>query len=185
MKAGRSRSHAKASARHGPAGPDACMVYGVSSTSDPPLGPHVIFCTFCRVVDGTEAYIISKCRRLTKGNKTRPRSHRHKQSQAEAPAATQLVGYPPHCVHCCPAARSLGMWVAVWGALDRFEPMALTSELSVRFVRPAIGHVLHAHVDISAISGRSIVSTATMWTDAKERPCSIAQGTYVIPRRSG
>lgn len=83
------------------------------------------------------------------------------------------------------AMADLGMWVAVWGALDRIEPMALTSELSIRFVRPAIGQVLHSRIDVNAVSGRSLVCTAVVWTDESDsaRPCSIAQGTYVLPRQ--
>ena len=82
------------------------------------------------------------------------------------------------------AMADLGMWVAVWGVLDRVEPMALTSELSIRYVRPAIGQELWARVEVSAVSRRSVVSTAVLWTDESDvaRPCSIAQGTYVLPR---
>ena len=78
----------------------------------------------------------------------------------------------------------LAMWCSCFGVLNRVEPMALTSELSIRFVRPAIGAVLWARTDVSAVSGRSVVSTTTLWTDENSsRPCSLAQGTYVLPRR--
>ena len=88
----------------------------------------------------------------------------------------------------------LGMWVTAWGACG-FEPMALTSELSIRYLRPAIGSVLWARVDLNAKAGRSLVSTATMWASdgsnagfsgeraAAFKPCSVAQGTYVLPRK--
>ena len=77
----------------------------------------------------------------------------------------------------------LTMWCAVFGVLDRVEPMALTSELSIRFVRPAIGRVLRARTEVSAVGGRSIVSSTRLWTDDNvSKPCSIAQGTYVLPR---
>jgi acyl-coenzyme A thioesterase PaaI-like protein len=77
----------------------------------------------------------------------------------------------------------LAMWCACFGVLDRIEPMALTSELSIRFVRPAVGTLLRARTDVCSVSGRSIVSSTVVWTDENaSRPCSIAQGTYVLPR---
>ena len=82
------------------------------------------------------------------------------------------------------ALTDLAMWCATWGVLDRIEPMALTSELSIRYIRPAIGRVLHARVDVTAVGGRSVVSNTIVWTDESDatRPCSVAQGTYVLPR---
>jgi acyl-coenzyme A thioesterase PaaI-like protein len=82
------------------------------------------------------------------------------------------------------ATADLGLWVMCW-ARGGFEEMALTSELSIRFLRPAIGKMLWARVDINAASGRQLISTATMWTDANtpETVCSVAQGTYVLPRK--
>ena len=90
----------------------------------------------------------------------------------------------------------LGMWCMTWGH-GGFEAMALTSELSIRFLRPAIGSCIWARVELNAASGRSVVSTATLWArqtesveDAMEiqagraKPCSVAQGTYVLPRSS-
>jgi acyl-coenzyme A thioesterase PaaI-like protein len=80
------------------------------------------------------------------------------------------------------AIADLGMWCAVWGVLNRIELMALTSEMSIRFVRPAVGSVLWARINVNAVRPRTVVSSATMWTDACAEPCAIAQGTYVIPR---
>lgn len=91
----------------------------------------------------------------------------------------------------------LGMWVMSWGK-NGIEAMSLTSELSIRFVRPARGSVLWARVDLNAHAGRNIISTATLWATEEAdgtltaydtiierglaKPCSVAQGTYVVPR---
>jgi acyl-coenzyme A thioesterase PaaI-like protein len=80
------------------------------------------------------------------------------------------------------AMVDLGMWYAVFGAVG-FEAMALTSECSIRFTRPALGRKLWARVDINSISGRNIAMTTTVWTDNVNKPTSIAQGTYVVPRK--
>ena len=110
-------------------------------------------------------------------------SQRHVVLSHEVPAAAMRPGgYISGPMQFCLA--DLGMWCAVWGVLDRFEPMALTSELSIRFLRPAIGQALWTRVDVNSVGSRSVVSTATVWTDesSREKPCSVAQGTYVLPR---
>ena len=76
----------------------------------------------------------------------------------------------------------LGMWCACWG-VHGLQAMALTSELSIRFIRPAKGSTLWARIAVNAASRRSIVSTATLWTDDAHKLCAVAQGTYVMPRK--
>ena len=62
------------------------------------------------------------------------------------------------------------------------EPMALTSELSIRFLRPAIGSVLYARADVDIVTRRSVVGTVRLWCDDEvDRPTATAQGTYAIP----
>ncbi len=61
------------------------------------------------------------------------------------------------------------------------EPMTLTSELSIRFMRPARGGELHARADLHHVGRRSIIGTVVAWTDARDRPVAVAQGTYVRP----
>jgi acyl-coenzyme A thioesterase PaaI-like protein len=61
------------------------------------------------------------------------------------------------------------------------EPMVLTSEMSIRFLRPAIGEHLFGRADINSIGKRSIVGTITAWTDDPTRPVAVAQGTYIRP----
>ena len=73
------------------------------------------------------------------------------------------------------------LWYAVFGAIG-LEPMAMTSELSLRFLRPAAGDVLHARADLHQVGRRNIVGSVTMWMDDRvDKPVSVAQGTYNRP----
>ena len=73
------------------------------------------------------------------------------------------------------------LWYALFGAVG-IEPMALTSELSIRFLRPAQGDVLHARADLFTVGRRNVVGTVSLWVDDRpERLVSVAQGTYVRP----
>lgn len=73
-------------------------------------------------------------------------------------------------------------WYAIFGALDRIEPMALTSELSIRFLRPARGELLWARAELHSVGRRNVVGTIRLWIDdLEDRPVSVAQGTYVLP----
>ncbi len=74
------------------------------------------------------------------------------------------------------------LWFASFAALGRIEPMALTSELSIRFLRPAQGSRLICRADIEAVSRRSVVGTCHVWVDgAPDKITSTAQGTYAVP----
>lgn len=72
------------------------------------------------------------------------------------------------------------LWYLVFGALDRIEPMAMTSELSIRYLRPGQGDTLWARATLDKAGRRSLVGTVTIWTD-DNKPCSTAQGTYMLP----
>jgi uncharacterized protein (TIGR00369 family) len=61
------------------------------------------------------------------------------------------------------------------------EPMALTSELSIRFLRPAQGSELRARADLHQVGRRSIIGSVIAWTTDPDRPVAVAQGTYVRP----
>jgi len=77
------------------------------------------------------------------------------------------------------------LWYAVFGALGRIEPMALTSELSIRFLRPAQGSTLWARATVDASGRRNVVGTVQVWVDDRaERSVSVAQGTYALPLTS-
>ena len=74
------------------------------------------------------------------------------------------------------------LWYGCFAALGRIEQMALTSELSIRFLRPAIGKVVWARADIDIVTRRSVVGTVRVWMDDDPgRITATAQGTYAIP----
>ncbi|MBI2709601.1 MAG: PaaI family thioesterase [Actinobacteria bacterium] len=74
------------------------------------------------------------------------------------------------------------LWYCVFAAIGRVEPMALTSELSIRFVRPCVGEVLWARADVDAAGRRNVVGTVRVWVDDRsDEPTAVAQGTYVLP----
>ena len=61
------------------------------------------------------------------------------------------------------------------------EPMALTSEMSIRFLRPARGPVLRARAELHHAGRRSLIGSVIAWTDDPDKPVAAAQGTYVAP----
>ena len=74
------------------------------------------------------------------------------------------------------------LWYITFVALQRVEPMALTSELSIRFLRPAQGERMFCRATIEAVSRRSVVGTAHVWCDDRtDKVTATAQGTYAIP----
>ncbi|MEN9644086.1 MAG: hypothetical protein RL238_755 [Actinomycetota bacterium] len=77
-------------------------------------------------------------------------------------------------------ACDAALYYAVFTAVG-LEPMALTSELSIRFLRPARGAELRARAVLHHAGRRSVIGTVTAWTDDEHRPVAVAQGTYVRP----
>jgi len=74
------------------------------------------------------------------------------------------------------------LWYALFGAVG-IEPMALTSELSIRFLKPAQGERVVARADLEHVGKRSVIGTIRCWmADSPERTVAVAQGTYVRPR---
>ena len=74
------------------------------------------------------------------------------------------------------------LWYLVFGATGRVEPMALTSELSIRFLRPAQGTVLWARATLESAGRRSVVGSVHVWCDDRsDKPTATAQGTYALP----
>jgi uncharacterized protein (TIGR00369 family) len=81
------------------------------------------------------------------------------------------------------AVADAALWYLVFAATGKVEPMALTSELSIRFVRPAQGSTLWARATLDSATRRTVVGSVTLWMDDRgDNPTSIAQGTYVLPR---
>ena len=78
----------------------------------------------------------------------------------------------------------LVLWYLCFGAAHRIEPMALTSDLSIRFLRPAQGHTLWARADLDKAGRLMVVGTVKIWVDDDpDRLVATAQGTYVMPQR--
>jgi uncharacterized protein (TIGR00369 family) len=81
------------------------------------------------------------------------------------------------------ALADAALWYLVFGVTGRIEPMAVTSELSMRFVRPAQGSVLWARATLDSAGRHTIVGSVRLWVDNREdKPSSICQGTYALPR---
>ena len=80
------------------------------------------------------------------------------------------------------ALADCALWFLAFVGLGRIEPMALTSEMSIRFLRPAQGERLFARATLESVSRRSVVGTVHVWCDDRtDRITSTAQGTYAIP----
>lgn len=74
------------------------------------------------------------------------------------------------------------LWFITFVGLQRIEPMAMTSELSIRYLRPAQGERLYCRAQIEAVNRRSVVGTAHVWCDDRtDKITATAQGTYAIP----
>lgn len=71
---------------------------------------------------------------------------------------------------------------AAWTRIG-IEPMLLTSELSIRYARPARGSVLFVRAEVLSISRRTVLGSAVAWTDDPDKPVSVAQGTFARPRQ--
>ena len=75
------------------------------------------------------------------------------------------------------------LWYMVFAAIGRVEPMAMTSELSIRYLRPAQGSVLWARATVESAGRRNVVGSVRVWCDDREhKPTAAAQGTYAMPR---
>lgn len=73
-------------------------------------------------------------------------------------------------------------WFLISGALGRVEPMAVTSELSIRFLRPAVGETLFARADLERLGRTQAVATVRVFVDDIAKPTAVAQGTYSLPQ---
>ncbi len=78
------------------------------------------------------------------------------------------------------AAADLALWFACFGAIG-LEAMAVTSELSIRFLRPAKGDLVTARAELHSVGRRQLSGSVVIWTDDRSKPVSISQGSYVAP----
>ena len=63
------------------------------------------------------------------------------------------------------------------------EAMAMTSEMSLRFLRPCRGSKVRCRATIVSAGRRSVVMHVGVYTDDEARLCAVAQGTYVLASR--
>lgn len=83
------------------------------------------------------------------------------------------------------ATADAALWFLCFGAVDRIEPLALTSDLTIRFLRPAQGKTVFARADLNKAGRRSVVGTVAVWTESEDALCAVAQGTYILPATHG
>ena len=79
------------------------------------------------------------------------------------------------------ALADCAFWFATFTVLG-LEPMAVTSELSIRFLRPAQDGDAMARATLNSVSTRRLVGTIEMWVDgAPDKLVAVAQGSYARP----
>ena len=73
------------------------------------------------------------------------------------------------------------LWFATFTVIG-LEAMAVTSEMSIRFLRPARNGNLLARANLNSVSTRRLVGTVELWVDgAPDRLVAVAQGSYARP----
>jgi uncharacterized protein (TIGR00369 family) len=79
------------------------------------------------------------------------------------------------------ALADSALWFAAFTVIG-LEAMAVTSEMSVRFLRPAKNGDLMARAVLNSSSARRLVGTIELWVDgAPDRLVAVAQGCYASP----
>ncbi len=73
------------------------------------------------------------------------------------------------------------LWYLVFGVVDRIELMALTSDVDITFLRPAVGTVVWGRAELLSAGRRKIVGSVRVWTDDPDRPTAVAKGAYMLP----
>jgi uncharacterized protein (TIGR00369 family) len=73
------------------------------------------------------------------------------------------------------------LWYATFTVIG-LEAMAVTTEMSIRFLRPAQGGDLMAKAVINSVSASRLFGTIELWIDgAPDRLVALAQGSYARP----
>ncbi|MEN8114794.1 MAG: PaaI family thioesterase [Actinomycetota bacterium] len=79
------------------------------------------------------------------------------------------------------ALADSALWFATFTVIG-LEAMAVTSEMSVRFLRPAQSGDLMARAVINSSSARRLVGTIELWVDGSpDKLVAVAQGSYSRP----
>ncbi|MGD2043719.1 MAG: PaaI family thioesterase [Acidimicrobiia bacterium] len=73
------------------------------------------------------------------------------------------------------------LWYATFTVIG-LEAMAVTAEMSIRFLRPAQKGDLMAKAVINSVSARRLFGTVELWIDGSpDRLVALAQGSYARP----
>lgn len=73
------------------------------------------------------------------------------------------------------------LWFATFSVIG-IESMAVTAEMSIRFLRPAKDGDLIARAIIDSVGKRRVVGTVQLWIDGSpDQLVAVAQGTYARP----
>ncbi len=73
------------------------------------------------------------------------------------------------------------LWFATFSVIG-IESMAVTAEMSIRFLRPAKDGDLLARATIDSVSKRRVVGTVQLWIEGSpDQLVAVAQGTYARP----
>ncbi len=73
------------------------------------------------------------------------------------------------------------LWFATFSVIG-IESMAVTAEMSIRFLRPAKDGDLLAQATVDSVSKRRVVGTVKLWIDGEpDQLVAVAQGTYARP----
>lgn len=77
------------------------------------------------------------------------------------------------------ALADLGLWFLSFTVLG-LAPMAVTSELSITYLRPAVGGDLVARAELLRAGKTKIAGTVRLWVDgAPDKPVSHVVGSYM------
>ncbi len=79
------------------------------------------------------------------------------------------------------ALADSALWFAVFAEIG-LEPMAVTSHMSIDFLRPAMGGDLFARAELLKRGRSGLYGEIRLWVgDDQDRLVSVATGTYVAP----
>ena len=76
----------------------------------------------------------------------------------------------------------ISLWFAIFTAIG-IEPMAVTSDLTIHFLRPAIGAALLARCTLTKVGKRLAHGEVRIWEERgdPDRLVAFASGAYVLP----
>jgi uncharacterized protein (TIGR00369 family) len=79
----------------------------------------------------------------------------------------------------------VSLWYAVFSNIG-LQPMAVTSDMTIHFLRPAIGHSLLTRCALTKVGGRLAHGEIRVWEEGgdPERLIAFASGAYALPKQA-